>query len=317
MQQQLITIIVPVYNEASSLPHFYADLSRQIRKVRHRFELIFVDDGSADNSISILRQVALKDKRVRLIEFARNFGKEIAVSAGLHAAKGDAAIILDADLQHPPKLMPKFIKAWEKGAEVVVGIRRQSSSDGAVKRYGSWLFYRILGRISSTAVTPNATDFRLLDRCAIDAFNQFTEHGRMTRGLIDWLGFKRAYIRFIAPQRMHGQAAYSVRKLFTLAINSFTSHSLLPLKLAGYLGTFIIVSAGLLGLFFYVERYIMGDPYSLHISGTAMLATLILFLVGIMLACLGLVALYIARIHEEVINRPLYITRSKDEELAE
>ncbi len=317
MQQQLISVIVPVYNEAPSLPHFYAELLRHVRKIRHRFEIIFVDDGSSDESATLLRQLAVNDNHVRLIELARNFGKEVAVSAGLHAAKGDAAIILDADLQHPPKLMGKFIRAWEKGAEVVVGVRRYSHEEGRVKRIGSWLFYRILERISSTRVTPNATDYRLLDRCAVDAFNKFTEHARMTRGLIDWLGFKRAYIRFVAPPRRHGKATYSIRKLFALAMNSFTSHSLMPLKIAGYLGTFIIVASGLLGMFFYVERYIMNDPYNLRISGTAMLATLILFLVGVMLACLGLVALYIARIHEEVINRPLYVMRDKKEMEAE
>ncbi len=316
MQQQLISVIVPVYNESQSLPHFYAELMHHIRKIRHRFEVIFVDDGSADNSAGYIRELTLRDNRVKLIEFARNFGKEVAVSAGLHAASGDAAIILDADLQHPPKLIGRFIKSWEKGAEVVVGVRRYSHEEGLMKRAGSWVFYRIMEKISTTKVTPNATDYRLLDRCAIDAFNKFTEHARLARGLIDWLGFKREYVKFVAPPRRHGTAQYSFRKLLHLAVNSFTSHSLLPLKLAGYLGTLILVGAGTMGVFFYVERYVLNDPYNLHISGTAMLATLILFLVGMVLACMGLVALYIARIHEEVINRPLYITRQKEEETA-
>lgn len=314
----LISIIVPVYNEALSLPEFYQEVTRHMQYIKHRFELIFIDDGSSDRSVSILRQLRLHDKRIRLIEFARNFGKESAVSAGLHVAKGKAAIILDADLQHPPGLIKRFIVAWEKGAEVVVGLRRYSQEEGRVKRAGSWLFYRIMDHISHTKVTPNATDYRLLDRCAIDAFNQFTERNRMARGLIDWLGFKRAYIHFNAPPRKHGVANYRFKSLVRLAINSFTAYSLLPLKLAGYIGVIILVGSGLLGLFFYAETYIVGDPYNLHISGTAMLATLLLFLVGIVLACLGLVALYIARIHEEVINRPLYVVRQKalDEEEA-
>lgn len=307
---KLITIIVPVYNEAPNIPLLYKAILASINKLSYKFELIFVDDGSRDHSPVVARQIAEHDDRVTVIEFARNFGKEEAVSAGLHAATGDAAVILDADLQHPPKLIKKFVKEWERGAGVVIGVRKYSSDESWFKRFSSKWFYRILRRISSTDVVPHATDYRLLDRTAVNAFKQFTERNRITRGLIDWMGFKRGYVYFEAPPRQNGVATYSYKKLFNLAINSFTAHSLVPLKFAGYLGGLILfVSLGL-GLTVCIE-YLLGDPYDWRVTGTAWLAILILFLVGVILVCLGLVALYIARIHEEVMNRPLYITKTK------
>lgn len=312
MSQQLISIIVPIHNESQNIPILYSAIIKQFKKLSdYKFEVIMVDDGSRDDSIVKLQQLSNNDPRVRVLEFARNFGKEAATSAGLHAAHGDAAILIDADLQHPPKYFPEFIKRWKKGADIVVGVREYSQDESLFKRTTSKLFYKLFGMASTTEVTPHATDFRLLDRTVIDAFSQLTERGRITRGLIDWLGYRRDYIEFEAPPRMHGEAAYTVSKLVKLALDSFTAHSLLPLKVAGYLGGIIIAITAPLGLFMYIEKYLLGDPYGLHFTGTAMLAVLILFLVGIILFCLGLVALYIARIHTEVMNRPLYVVRER------
>jgi dolichol-phosphate mannosyltransferase len=219
----------------------YEAILASIKKLPYQFELIFIDDGSRDESPAIARKFAEQDERVTFIEFARNFGKEEAVSAGLHAATGDAAVILDADLQHPPKLIKKFIKEWEKGAGVVIGVRKYSDGETWFKRFSSRMFYRIIKMISSTDMVPHATDFRLLDRTAVNAFKQFTERNRITRGLIDWMGFKRGYVHFEAPPRQNGVATYSYKKLFNLAINSFTAHSLVPLKFAGYLGGLILI----------------------------------------------------------------------------
>jgi dolichol-phosphate mannosyltransferase len=310
MQNKMISIIIPIYNESPNIAHLHRAVASAISNVPHSFEFLFVDDGSSDDSLKRLKQIARKDKRARVIELARNFGKEIAVTAGLHRARGDAAIIMDADLQHPPKLLPEFINEWEKGADVVVGVKEYTNDTAWFKRVTSRGFYAILDKVSQTSITPHASDFRLINRKVIDTFKQFTERNRMTRGLIDWSGFNRRYIHFKVPPRQYGEAGYTYRQLFRLAINSFTAYSMLPLKFAGWLGWFILFSSSILGGFVFVEKYLLGDPMNLQIRGTAILAIILLFMVGVVLVCLGFVALYIARIHDEVTNRPLYIVRN-------
>lgn len=311
----LISIVVPCHNEAGNIePLFHALTNACVARDGH-FEFIFVDDGSTDATVEILKRLADRANHVRIIELVRNFGKEIAITAGLNAAKGDAAICIDADLQHPPQLIPELIAKWREGAEVVVGVRRSGEKHAPiVKRLGSGLFYRLLNAISDVEVVAHATDYRLIDRVVIDEFNRFTERNRLTRGLIDWLGFRRAYVQFTPAQRHAGEAAYGYVKLVQLALNSFISMSLFPLKLAGYLGLVIMLISGPLGLFIFVEKYVMGDPAGLEFSGPAILAVIILFLVGIILVSLGLMALYIATIHAEVMNRPLYVARRESRE---
>lgn len=305
---QLVSIIVPMYNEASNIPSLYKELKFYTQKLPYEFEMLFVDDGSRDNSAEAVNDCAKYDRRVRLIQLARNFGKEAAMTAGLHAAHGDAAIIIDADLQMPPRLLGQFIQSWRDGAEVVVGVFAARSMS-RIHTWGSHLFYRILRLISDTEITPHATDYRLLDREVINAFSRMTERNRITRGLIDWLGFRRTYIQFKQEPRKSGNPTYNFKKLVNLAIASFTSFSMFPLRLAGYLGLLILLFSVPLGIFLGSERYILRDPLHWGINGTTMLAVMILFLVGVVLACLGLTALYIAHIHAEVVNRPLYIVR--------
>jgi glycosyltransferase involved in cell wall biosynthesis len=309
MEGKLISIVVPIYNEAANIPLLYKELRKHTKTVPYQFEFVFVDDGSTDDTSARLQALAGRDERVRVLEFARNFGKEAAVSAGLDAAWGEAAIILDADLQHPPALIPKFIAAWEQGNDVVVGVRRYSKEEGRLKRLTSDGFYHLLHLVAHTQITPHASDYRLLDKKVIRVFRQLTERDRITRGLIDWLGFKREYINFTAPPRANGVASYSWSKLVALAVNCFTGYSLFPLKIAGYLGVFILLTAVPTGMFLCIERYVLQDPWHWNITGTALLAIMILVLVGIMLGCLGLMSLYIAHIHAEVTNRPLYVVR--------
>lgn len=311
--RKLISIVIPVYNEAPNIPLLFKELQKHIKKIPYRFEILFVDDGSSDDSASVIRQMPKAEMPFKLIQLARNFGKEAAVSAGFHKAKGDAVLVMDADLQMPPRIMTEFIEHWENGAEVVVGVFAKRNMN-IIKKTGAKCFYRIMRIIGSNKLTPNATDYRLLDRQVVDAFNDLTERDRITRGLIDWLGYKRSYVYFEQEARRHGEPTYSYRKLFKLAIDSFTSHSLMPLKLAGYLGIFVLFTSIPLGIFLYVEKYILNDPLQLYITGTDMLAVMLLVLVGIILACMGLIALYIARIHSEVINRPLYVVRKGDDD---
>ncbi|MEW6408278.1 MAG: glycosyltransferase family 2 protein [Patescibacteria group bacterium] len=307
---KLISYIIPVYNEDKNIPLLYKELKKffgvPAKAGDYDYEIIFINDGSTDKSSQVIDDLASRDSKVKYIEFSRNFGKEIAITAGLNYCKGDAAICLDADLQHPIDKIPNFLLKWENGAEVVVGVRNRSKSEGPVKRFGSWLFYKIMSRISETQVKPNSTDFRLLDRKVINEFNRLTEKNRLTRGLIDWLGFHREYIYFEADQRKNSEPAYSYLKLVRLALYSFVSLSLFPLRIAGYLGIFITLTSGVFGLYILIADKIL---HITNFSWPAILAIIILFLIGIVLTCLGLIALYIANIHTEVINRPIYVVR--------
>ena len=307
-EKKLFSIIVPVYNEEKNISLFYAKIQLILKTLNYKWEIIFINDGSSDKSMLELEKIVEKDKQVKIIDFSRNFGKEVAVTAGINTCKGMACIILDADLQHPIEKIPEFIAKWEAGAEVVIGVREKNKGEGLVKKIGSYFFYKMINLISSMEIVTRATDYRLLDRVVIDEFNKLTEKNRMTRALIDWLGFRRTYVHFQANERMYGKPTYSFWKLVRLAFNSMISFSLFPLTLAGYLGIIITFLSGLLGLFIFINRYITNN---LYFSGPAILAVVILFLIGIVLICLGLIALYIANIHAEVTNRPMYIVRKK------
>lgn len=310
---KLISMIIPVYNEEANAPLIYRKLVKVLDglKENYDYEIIFVNDGSEDKSGQIIEDLAEIDKKVKYIEFSRNFGKEIATSAGIHFARGDVAIMIDADLQHPVELIPKFLKKWQEGADIVVGIRENNKGEGLFKRIGSSLFYKIMNIIVETHIISRATDYRLINKKVIQEFDCFTERSRITRGLLDWLGFKRDFIYFNAKKRRSGKARYNHSKLTKLALSTFITHSLFPLKLAGYLGVIITFFSGCLGLFIFIEKYLLDDPLQLNFTGTAALAVLIIFLVGIILCCLGFIALYIANIHNEVTNRPLYIIKKK------
>ena len=306
-----ISIIVPAHNEEKNIPLIHRELKKVFAACpNYTFEIFFVNDGSTDNTIREIEKLA-SDSQVKYIDFSRNFGKELATTAAINNCQGDACMMLDADLQHPVELIPDFLKKWEEGFEVVVGVRKTNKSTGIFKKIGSKLFYKIINRIAEVKVVPNATDFRLLDRAVIDEYNRFTETNRMTRALIDWLGFKRAYINFEANERLNGDASYSFWKLFKLALNSFVSLSLFPLKLAGNLGIGITLISGIMGTYIFFGKYIFHWKFASTFSDAENLAILILFLVGILLMSIGLLALYIANIHNEVIGRPMYVIRKK------
>lgn len=317
-----IALVIPVYNEAAGIGHFHACLVAALAKVKDTsaFTIYYVNDGSDDDSAVIIKTLP-KTKKINfeLVNLSRNFGKEAAISAGIKIAyeSGCQAIItLDADGQHPVESISDFITAWKQGVDVVVGVRTNSKHEGIIKRVGSKAFYNIFNKMSGIKLIPGSTDYRLISRQVAAEFTNLTERSRITRGLIDWLGFKRSYIKFDALERQHGNATYSTKKLLQLALNSFISLSILPLYLSGYLGIVFMCTSFLGGVFIFVEQFILGDPLNFNISGPVIIGIIIVFLVGIILSSIGLLALYIAKILEEVQSRPLYIikdhTISKD-----
>lgn len=310
MKHKLISVIVPVYNEEAGLAIFHKSLTKILKPLSYDFEILYIEDGSRDNTVEILRTLQKKDVRVRPIVFAKNFGKEMATTAGLHQALGDAALVLDGDGQHPVELIPDFMQKWEQGADAVIGVRSANQKEGLVKKAGSKLFYFILHRLGVDA-TPGTTDFRLVDRQVIDEFKQLKEHNRITRALLDWLGYTKEIIYFTAKPREYGEASYSIRKLTQLALNGFVSLSFLPLYISGYLGIVITLLSSIAAIFVVIEKYFLLDPLNLNVTGTALLGIFILFLVGILLIGQGLLAIYVARIYIETQNRSLYVIRRK------
>lgn len=313
LPMKVLSIVVPAHNEAENISVLCEQLVPVLESLgsAYSYEILFVNDGSTDTTIDIMKQASAGNSHIRILDFSRNFGKEIATTAGLNHATGDACILMDADLQHPIDLVPEFVKQWEAGFEVVVGVRNKSCSDSWVKRLGSAAFYAILNKIVETKIVPNSTDFRLLDRVVVDEFNRLTEVNRMTRGLIDWLGFKRTYLFFDANERLHGTASYNFWKLARLAFNSFVSLSLLPLRLAGYLGICITTVSAVAGFYIMLGKYFFHTHFASTFSDAENLAIFIVFLVGILLMSIGLLSLYIENIHREVLGRPLYIVRKE------
>ncbi|HSX27963.1 MAG TPA: glycosyltransferase family 2 protein [Candidatus Saccharimonadales bacterium] len=302
----VLSVVIPSYNEQGNVAAFYQQLTNELTKDKSlTYELIYVDDGSSDNTPEELQKLAKKDDRVRVITFSRNFGKEIATTAGVQYARGDATIIMDADGQHPADMIHVFLKKWRAGAQVVIGVRKKTQKEGFVSSTGSKLFYKIMNASADDVkLIPKSTDFRLIDKTAREEFNRFTERNRITRGLIDWVGYQKATVEFVANERMAGEATYGFMKKAKLGMNSFVSLSLAPLHLLIYAGLAITLLSIAAGIFIIIDDFILNQ---LNISGAFILGDFILFSVGLLLTSQGLIALYISHIHTEAQNRPLYI----------
>lgn len=308
-----ISFVIPVYNEEKGLQNFYENMFLpEVKKLDVNYEIIFVNDGSKDKTLAIVQGFSEKDKKIRVISFSRNFGKEMALTAGIRETSGDAVITIDADGQQPPKLISEFIKKWQHGAEVVTGVRGKFEKHGFIAKIGSKLFYKILGMLGSKDMAPGTTDFRLMDRVVVDEYNKLPEHSRITRGLIDWMGFKKETIDYTYGNRLAGKPSYNFKKLLQLAIDSFVSMSTTPLVFFGWLGGIITASSGILGLFVIIQQFILGDPMGLNWTGPTCLAIFITFLVGLVLISQAITALYISHIHSETQGRPLYIVDKKE-----
>ena len=221
-----ISVVIPVYNEEKGFKKFYSEmLEPELKKLKYNYEVILVNDGSRDKTLEIVQGMAEKDAHIKVLAFSRNFGKEVALTAGIREATGDAILTIDADGQQPPNLIPEFIEKWEQGGEIIIGVRGKYEKHGLIAKLGSKLFYKMLNGMGVKDTVPGSTDFRVIDRVVADEYNKLTEHGRITRGLMDWMGFKKVYIDYIYGNRLAGKPSYNFGKLFNLAIDSFISLS--------------------------------------------------------------------------------------------
>ncbi|MDB5181744.1 MAG: glycosyltransferase [Candidatus Saccharibacteria bacterium] len=313
MNRVILSVVVPVWNEEQNIEPFYEVLEPVVHKeTSGAYEIIYVDDGSSDKTAAAINGLIRRNKQVKLLSLSRNFGKEIAMAAGIAQASGKAVMTIDGDGQHPPKCIPEFVAAWKQGAQVVVGVRVTNHSEGFIKKYGSKLFYSLFNGLSGVSMVPGSSDFRLIDREVQQEFVKLHEPQTITRGLIDWLGFKRVYIKYAAEKRVAGDAGYKVRKLMRLAVNSFVSLSPKPLYAFGYLGLIITLVSFVLGSAVIVEQLLLGDPWQWEFTGTAMLSILVLFLVGLILVAQGVLALYVSYIHTQAKDRPLYVINRRE-----
>lgn len=303
-----LTIIVPTYNESKNIVAFYNAVCNVIDKLtNYQWEIVFINDGSIDNTWEIITTVANNDSKVKGINLSRNFGKEMALTAGAETIEQtDAVIIMDADLQHPPELIPELIKQWQCGYQIVA-TKRIAIKYSWIRELGSRFFYYFMRLISDIQLEPKTTDYRLLDKKVISVLKTFEEKTRFFRGLIDWMGFRKTYINFSAPERQNGESTFKLKDLTKLAINSLTSFSLAPLRLCGYIGIIVLFGSSFLMIYMVISQLFMAQIYT-------PLAYFVVFntmLFGLVLSALGMLALYIGHIHTEVIRRPLYIIQEK------
>ena len=294
-----------MYDEEAGIRDF---LVRQLMPIlddlRYEAEVVLINDGSRDKTVEKIRECVGERKNVKLISFSKNFGKEVALTAGLQHAKGEAAIMIDADGQHPVEMIPKMIEKWENGAQIVTAVRDENTTK---HKMGSRVYYAMMKMFGNKNIVVGAMDFRLVDRDVVDEFNKMTERNRLTRGLIDWLGVPQEYIKVHTKNRMNGKPTYSAKKLMALTVDGLVSSSRTPLLIFGYIGLFITVVSLILGLFILIQQYIMGDPLGLDWSGAVAMSVFVSFLVGLVLISQAITAIYISQIHAEAKGRPLYV----------
>lgn len=308
--RKLVTMLVPAYNEQEVLPLFYNRVCEVIAPLeeKYSFELLFVNDGSRDDTLAILKALRHKDKRVRYIDLSRNYGKEVAMLAGFDHSRGDCLVTLDADLQEPPETIPLMLEKWEEGYDDVYGRRRQRKQ-GFFKRFSSKLYHRLLAGISrGSDFQDDAGDFRLMDRKCIEALKSLRESERYTKGLYEVMGFSKIGVDYNVAERAAGHSKWGVGKLFALAVNGIMSHSVLPLRLASYLGLIVSMAAFIYLIVVLIKAMVWGED----VAGYPTIVSLILFIGGFILLALGIIGEYLGRIFMETKNRPVYFVKSVD-----
>ncbi len=305
------SIIAPVFNEEESLPVLFQRVKEVMDSTGEAWELVLIDDGSKDRSAELMRQMATEDERVRPIIFARNFGHQIAVTAGLDFCRGDAAVIIDADLQDPPEVILEMINKWKEGNQVVYAVRVDREGESWFKKMTASLFYRIIFRITDIKIPLDTGDFRLLDRKVIDVMGKMRERHRFLRGMSSWVGFKQTGVHYKRAARFAGVTKYPFKKMLKLALTAITSFSYFPLQLATYIG-FIAAGLAVITIPVVIIMRIVGND---AFTGQASTLLAVLFLGGVQLLSLGILGEYVGRIYDEVKGRPLYIVSESPDEI--
>ncbi|HOG58762.1 MAG TPA: glycosyltransferase family 2 protein [Anaerolineaceae bacterium] len=303
MTNPVFTIIAPIFNELENLPLLYARVREELDKTEQTWELIMVDDGSRDGSTEVIRKLAASDERVRPVIFARNFGHQIAVSAGLDYSRGDAVIIIDSDLQDPPEVIGELIAKWREGFEVVYAVRTEREGETKFKTQTAALFYRMIDRITDVKIPLDTGDFRLMDRKVVNVMVAMREHNRFLRGMSAWTGFRQIGVGYKRKARHAGVTKYPLKKMLRLAMNAVTGFSMWPLQLATRLGA----ALGVLGLLAIPVVVILHVVVGVRFHGLATLAILMTLLSALILVFLGVIGEYLGRVYDEAKNRPLYI----------
>jgi len=301
-----ISVVVPAYNEEAVLPEFHGRLARVMAGTPHDWSVLYVDDGSSDGTLKVLEALRAEHPEVAIVELSRNFGKEIALTAGIDHAPGDAVVVIDADLQDPPELIPELIKKWaEEGWDVVYAQRAERHGELWLKKLTAHLFYRLIARFSRVPIPHDTGDFRLLSRRAVNALRELKEQHRFMKGLFAWIGFPQTAVLYRRDPRYAGETKWSYWKLWNLAVEGFTSFSVAPLQLSSYLGLTVAGASFLYGLVIVYKTLVFGED----VPGYPSLMVVVLFLGGVQLMALGVIGEYLGRVFNETKRRPLYFVR--------
>jgi polyisoprenyl-phosphate glycosyltransferase len=302
----LISVVIPMHNEANNLAKLFSRLCPALESICSDWEIVCINDGSKDETLSTLIEYRSRDSRICIVDFSRNFGKEVALTAGLDHASGDVVIPLDADLQHPPELIPEMIARWREGYEIVAAAHRRREGESWLRRFAARRFYRLIGHISSVPIPDDVGDFRLLSRPVVEAVKRLPERTRFMKGLFAWVGFRQTTIYFDRELRHDGASTWNYWKLWNLALDGIFAFSSVPLKVWSYIGIAVAGSSLLYATYLVFHTIVVGKD----VPGYASLIIGILFLGGIQLISLGVLGEYLARVYEEVKGRPLYIVRA-------
>ncbi|NLC43154.1 MAG: glycosyltransferase family 2 protein [Clostridiales bacterium] len=305
MSQTVCSILIPMYNEEEVIEETYHRLKNVMDKIGESYELVFVNDGSKDRSAQIISDLAKTDENIRLIDFSRNFGHQIAVTAGLDYVQGEAIVIIDADLQDPPEVIPQMLEKWREGYDVVYGKRLKRQGETAFKKASAHVYYRVLGALTDGNIPRDTGDFRLINRKVCEAIKELPEKNRFLRGMVNWVGFNQIAVEYVRDERWAGETKYPLKKMLKFAADGIFSFTYKPLKLATYIGLFLSV-IGFLYLLVVLFQRLFTDT---ALTGWASLMAVTLVFHGITLVILGIVGEYIGRIYEEVKGRPLYIVK--------
>ena len=312
-KKDLLSIIVPCFNEQEALPIFYDELNKVLKNMNIDHEIILVDDGSRDETLKVMRELAKKDKKIRYLSFSRNFGKEAAMYAGFMNARGDYALTMDADMQDPPSLLPKMYEIIKTGEYDSVATRRvDRKGESKIRSFFARLFYKIINRISDAQIVDGARDFRMMDRRMLDAIISMCEYNRFSKGIFGWVGFKTYWLDFENVERVAGKTSWSFWGLTKYAIDGIINFSNVPLDIASYFGLFMTFVAFLMLMFIVIRKWLFGDP----VAGWASTMCVIIFIGGIQLFCLGIMGQYLGKTYMETKHRQHYIiAESNDKDM--